>query len=243
MKSISEVKQFQFFLIGQGFYKSKADGDYGKLTIQAVKDFQSKYGLQADGIAGRKTLNKALELGFMRDSFPLKPDFKSITTTAERQRIFGKFAYEASNDLQDKDAIRIKGTWEDDNIVTIQIPQLLGVKGSTNVRCHKLAASQMIALFAEWEHEDLMKYILTWEGCFYPRFVRGRYGVLSNHSWGTAFDINYEWNKLGVTPAYVGQEGSIRLLVEIANKHGFYWGGHFDRRDGMHMELTKIVKK
>jgi peptidoglycan hydrolase-like protein with peptidoglycan-binding domain len=240
--NIKDIKSFQFFLIGQGFYKGKADGDYGKLTIQAVKDFQSKCGLQSDGIVGKKTLQKALELGFMRDSFPLKPDFKPITTTAERQRVFGKFNYEASNDLQDKDSIRIKGTWEDDNIITIQIPQLLGVKGSTNVRCHKLVAPQMIALFDEWEREGLMHLVKTWEGCFYPRFVRGRYGFLSNHSFGSAFDINYEWNKLGVTGAYVGQEGSVRLLVEIANKHGFYWGGHFERKDCMHFEWAKFVK-
>lgn len=242
MKSIQEIKAFQFFLIGQEFYKGKADGDYGDMTRKAVKEFQTKYGLEADGIAGRKTLNKALELGFMRDEFPFKPEFKPLSTTADKQRVFGKFNFEAAHDLQDKDAIRIKGTWENDNIVTIQIPQLLGVKGSTNVRCHKLVATQMIALFAEWEREGLLKYVLTWEGCYYPRFIRGRYGVLSNHSWGSAFDINYEWNKLGVTPAYVGQYGSVRLLVEIANKHGFYWGGHFDRRDGMHFEWAKSIK-
>jgi len=28
-------------------------------------------------------------------------------------------------------------------------------------------------------------------------------------------------------------------LVPIANELGFYWGGHFTRRDGMHFELAK----
>lgn len=247
MKSIQEIKAFQFFLIGQRFYKGSADGDYGPLTRKAVEAFQLAYRLEADGIAGKKTFQKALELGFMRDSFPLKPDFKPLSTTADKQRIFGKFNFEASNDLEDRDSVRIKGTWEDDNIERIFIPQLKGVPMFDGLvcdgytRCHKLVKSQMINLFAEWEKAGLLYLIKTWYGCFNPRFMRGRYGVLSNHSWGSAFDINYEWNKLGATPAFVGQEGSVRLLVEIAHKNGFYWGGHFDRKDGMHFEFAKKV--
>jgi hypothetical protein len=39
----------------------------------------------------------------------------------------------------------------------------------------------------------------------------------------------------------VGQHGSVRELVSIANEHGFFWGGHFDkRRDGMHFEVAVI---
>jgi hypothetical protein len=247
MKSIQEIRLFQFFLIGQGFYTGKADGDYGDLTRKAVRGFQSKYGLVVDGIVGRKTLQKALELGFMRDTFPLKPEFKPLSTTADKQRIFGRFSYEASNDLEDRDSVRIKGTWVDDNIERVFIPQLKGVPMFDGLvcdgftRCHKLVKNQMINLFAEWEKAGLIHLVKTWQGCFHPRFVRGRYGVLSNHSWGSAFDINYEWNRLGVTPAFVGQEGSVRLLVEIANRHGFYWGGHFDRKDGMHFEFAKKV--
>jgi hypothetical protein len=34
----------------------------------------------------------------------------------------------------------------------------------------------------------------------------------------------------------------VRELVPIANKHGFYWGGHYSKRaDGMHFEAAKVV--
>jgi hypothetical protein len=55
------------------------------------------------------------------------------------------------------------------------------------------------------------------------------------------FDINATFNPLGAQPALVGQHGSVRELVSIANEHGFFWGGHFDkRRDGMHFEVAVI---
>jgi hypothetical protein len=75
------------------------------------------------------------------------------------------------------------------------------------------------------------------------RFVRGRaaQGILSNHAFGSAFDINYDWNKLGAVPALAGQKGSVRELVSIAQENGFYWGGHFERLDGMHFEVAKIL--
>jgi hypothetical protein len=83
--------------------------------------------------------------------------------------------------------------------------------------------------------------ILTFDGSYVARFVRGSTSVLSNHSFGTAFDINVTWNRLGVVPALVGQKGSVRELVGIANDNGFYWGGHFTRLDGMHFEIAKLL--
>jgi len=71
-----------------------------------------------------------------------------------------------------------------------------------------------------------------------PSFIRGWRTTLSNQSWGTAFDINAAWNGLGRRPPLVGEKGSVRELVQLANQHGFYWGGHFSKRpDGMHFEV------
>ena len=43
-------------------------------------------------------------------------------------------------------------------------------------------------------------------------------------------------------PAPAGAEGSVRELVDIANAHGFFWGGHFKGRpDGMHFEVAKLL--
>lgn len=51
-----EVKQIQTKLKSWGYYNGNIDGIYGSKTFDAVKKFQNKNGLKADGIAGDKTL-------------------------------------------------------------------------------------------------------------------------------------------------------------------------------------------
>jgi D-alanyl-D-alanine carboxypeptidase len=75
---------------------------------------------------------------------------------------------------------------------------------------------------------------------FEPRFVRGSTATLSNHSFGSAFDINSKWNERGHRPALVGEKGSTLELVPIAHKWGFWWGGHFTTPDGMHFEVAVV---
>ena len=52
----SEVTQIQTKLKRWGYYKGSIDGIYGSQTLSAVKYFQRKNGLTADGIAGKNTL-------------------------------------------------------------------------------------------------------------------------------------------------------------------------------------------
>ena len=51
-----EVRQIQTKLKRWGYYKGNVDGIFGSGTLEAVKWFQRKNGLQVDGIAGKKTL-------------------------------------------------------------------------------------------------------------------------------------------------------------------------------------------
>ena len=51
-----EVITIQTKLKRWGYYKGSVDGIYGSKTVEAVKYFQKKNGLTADGIAGEKTL-------------------------------------------------------------------------------------------------------------------------------------------------------------------------------------------
>ena len=122
----------------------------------------------------------------------------------------------------------------------VSIPQLVAIKGSDRVQFNKLAADKLKKLWSDWEEAGLLHLILTWGGSYVPRFVRGSRTTLSNHSFGTAFDINVPWNQLGSVPALVGQKGSVRELVPIANQNGFYWGGHFSRKDGMHFSIARM---
>ena len=50
-----EVKELQRRLKQWGYYNGAVDGVYGPATVKAVKYFQQKNGLKADGIAGKST--------------------------------------------------------------------------------------------------------------------------------------------------------------------------------------------
>lgn len=51
-----EVKVVQRLLANMGFYSGEIDGVFGKVTLQAVKDFQTVSSLVPDGVVGTETL-------------------------------------------------------------------------------------------------------------------------------------------------------------------------------------------
>ena len=53
----NEVTQIQKKLKNWGYYTGSVDGIYGSKTVAAVKKFQAKNGLTADGISGPRTLS------------------------------------------------------------------------------------------------------------------------------------------------------------------------------------------
>lgn len=68
-----EVRQIQQKLKNWGYYNGTVDGIYGSQTVSAVKKFQSKNGLTADGIAGTKTL-QALGINSSNSTSSTKPN-------------------------------------------------------------------------------------------------------------------------------------------------------------------------
>ncbi len=253
------VEKWQLFLIGEELLNDTADGVFGNNTKLATIEFQKKHGLDSDGIVGNSSYGKAMMEGFEvieeekvepakidegSADWPAKPNFQSLYNQEKRDAILGKVEFTADA----KNKLTITNGWDKNNIITIEIPQLVGMdvygrpKKNGKIKFHKVAAPQMIAMWAEWEKEGLLPLVKTWGGSYVPRFIRGSTTRLSNHTFGTAFDINVKWNGLAKRPALVGQEGSIRKLIPIANKFGFYWGGHFRRKDGMHFEFAKLIK-
>ncbi len=57
----SDVRELQGRLKFLGYYKGDVDGDFGYQTLQSLKQFQSAFGLKADGIAGNTTKLKLWE--------------------------------------------------------------------------------------------------------------------------------------------------------------------------------------
>ncbi len=214
-----QVKRWQYFLIGLDNHGIVADGDFGPKTNAATIKFQEANGLKGDGVVGPKTYLAAFRAGYrLKEAFeyPGKPEFNPLVGNSARAKIFGNFKFKSANDGTEN--IIVTDGWAEKNIERVEIPQLKGIKGapqSTKIQFHRLGSKQLQSLFHDWEQAGLVKHILSWEGSYVPRYVRGSRSVLSNHSFGTAFDINYAWNKLGQVPALVGEKGSVRELVAI----------------------------
>ena len=131
------------------------------------------------------------------------------------------------------------------NDVRTDALQKAGAKFNGKLKFFKPAHAQLLAAFAEIEKAGLKKRLVSIAGSFNPRLQKKKNGGFvqtpSNHSFGTAFDINSDFNAQGKKPPAVGQPGSVRELVPIFEKHGFRWGGTFPTPDGMHFEITKIL--
>lgn len=170
---------------------------------------------------------------------------KSLSLPA-LEALYGKFEWSPAG----PSAITIDPAWVNANITTVHVPALYKVpidlgggktaEFSGNVRWHRAGVEQLLHAWAEVAAAGLIPRILSWDGSFVPRRMRGSQS-LSRHSWAIAFDINAAQNGLGVTPPAAGKAGSVRDLVPIFERHGFCWGGRWENRpDGMHFELSEM---
>jgi hypothetical protein len=159
----------------------------------------------------------------------------------DRLRLFGEFRFEAKPLPNNPENIEVLDGWNKRNIVPVRLP----LNGRT-AWVHRLIETQFRGLWQDWVDAGLLDRVLTFNGAYVARYKRGRSGDdenLSNHAWGTAFDINAAWNPLGKPPAPIGTKGSVLELVPFAEKRGFVWGGSFKggRVDAMHFEAFKVI--
>ena len=74
-----------------------------------------------------------------------------------------------------------------------------------------------------------------WGFCY--RMVRGTTDKLSNHSSGTAIDLNASRHPLGQLGTF--EAGKVPMLRALAHKWGLTWGGDYkSRKDEMHFEIS-----
>ncbi|MGL4238475.1 M15 family metallopeptidase [Tabrizicola sp.] len=72
-------------------------------------------------------------------------------------------------------------------------------------------------------------------GALCVRLIRGSNSAVSNHSFGTAIDITLQ-GELDPFADGTMQIGLV-ILAEHFNEEGWYWGGGYNREDGMHFEV------
>jgi peptidoglycan hydrolase-like protein with peptidoglycan-binding domain len=247
-----DVYQWQAFLQGRG-EPLQPVGAFDEPSVSATRRFQTARGLPQTGEADAATLGAARTLGLVLvdywaddPGYPALPEFGPLTDNASRMALFGAFEFAPAPRPDNPEAIRFRDDWADRQLVTLELAQLRGLPGApadARVRFHRRAAGALIGLWQAWDDAGLLGRIARFDGAFEPRFKRGRatQGELSAHAFGAAFDVNADWNALNQTPARPGQPGCLHELVPLANRFGFFWGGHFIRnRDGMHFEVAHV---
>lgn len=118
--------------------------------------------------------------------------------------------------------------WDIPNDINRAIPEL-----PNKLYCNKDLIAPLEHAFRNVMVRGLACHIMTWDGCFNIRAIRG--GISwSLHSWAIALDINAAWNGLGQTPQMPAE------LVKCFTDAGFEWGGTWTRKDGMHFQLARI---
>lgn len=100
------------------------------------------------------------------------------------------------------------------------------------------AVESLGVVFAQVKTEQPAVYAaLGTAGMLCCRLQRGSASAISNHSWGTAVDLNLngQLDQRGNNLVQVG----LTLLAPIMNQHGWYWGAAFRTEDAMHFEGSR----
>jgi len=113
------------------------------------------------------------------------------------------------------------------------------VPGTTiKLRCAEKVAPLLVGFAAEFHTliEPIDAGALDdWGYCY--RMVRGEATKLSNHSSGTAIDLNATKHALGKVGTF--EAGKVPMLRALAKKYGLTWGGDYKTRaDEMHFEVN-----
>lgn len=118
----------------------------------------------------------------------------------------------------------------------LQVKSYLVPGTSLKLRCSEKVAPLLIGFAAEFHKliEPLDGSADDWGYCF--RMVRGSQDNLSNHSSGTAIDLNSLKHPLGAVGTF--EPGKVPMIRALAKKYGLRWGGDYQhRKDEMHFEV------
>ena len=137
--------------------------------------------------------------------------------------------------------------WEDANIVPLVPPYRMVLAWAPQtpvkaIRVHRLcrdslgrALASVAAIYGSQAAIERAGMHL-FGGCYNFRLKRGG-STLSNHSWGSAIDIDPARNGFGV-PWSPDREMMPLAVVEAFKAEGWGWGGRWAKPDSMHFEAV-----
>ena len=144
--------------------------------------------------------------------------------------LFGSFSYVVNDD----GTIQQDPNWVARYIVRAKVPIFRWVT------CHRMMVPQLRAALGEVQRAGLASKIdlAQFGGCYVARkMLWDPTNPVSMHAWGLAIDFNVATNQYGARPTMDPR------IVEIFERWGFAWGGHWRKPDGMHFELAALIRK
>jgi len=125
----------------------------------------------------------------------------------------------------------------------IDIKSYLVPGTKVKLRCASACAPLLIGFAAEFHKliEPIDEGALDdWGYAFRP--IRGQTEKLSNHSSGTAIDLNAPKHALGLIGTFPPEK--VPMIRALSKKYGLKWGGDYqNRKDEMHWEIDLTPEK
>lgn len=159
--------------------------------------------------------------------WPRKTTKLDYIDTSTRDRWYGPIRYVPAPTADNAEGIHITNDFQAQNIVRKDFPII------RMAAVHRLAAPHLERALRDIEAKGWAGKIRSFEGGFYPRFVRNSRSNLSSHSYGTSIDINAGTNPQGGSPTQDQAD-----IAPIFERNGFYWGNRFSYPDPMHFEFV-----
>ncbi len=183
-----------------------------------------------------ETTAKAVEVSRGAASIAAEPS--KYPELSKNNGVYGQFYYRETSGGR----IEIDPAWVAQNIVTITLPGL-----NQKVQVHKEAADNFIqafnyirtgTAFINGKEVPLLSLIRSMNGTWVARHVNWNpQNGLSNHSWGTAMDINAGDHFRYVDPNREPSDPNLILWEKAFKPAGFSWGNSY--ADSMHFELLE----
>ena len=210
------VEDLQRKLQELGYYTGKLDGDYGSGTKRAVEIFQKQHGLEADGIAGAKTL--AMLYSDAAQQIVITPAPTPVDTLAEDQPLLVNKWHPLPDGFEPADLVTVKSLAG--SLMTYQSDGTQGVREAVEALVRMIQAAEADGI-TPWKLREGYRTIKDQQRIFDNRvnsymnegktraqaLSRTRAEVAdpgcSEHHTGLAFDLNVPGESFMDTAQYV----------------------------------------